>query len=345
MALATSRCSRCAHAAPPDPRAPGLSSGEDLYNVVLVARVLLAAVWRGRRAAIADRERPGCLPPHDAADHQHRRRGRRPRYHPPPVPHAARGGGAVAWWAGGCATAAQVPPIPQQALRRGLARRRHRRGPRPRRPVLWTRVGAPTGRGLCRDLGVAADDAFGPIARRGVAVAEASANWTVKVPVTGLDPDSWFTGTASRRRMPADRAAPHRPPRCGDVLAPLRVRRRQQQGAPSRSPSEPREADLDFFLHLGDYVTVNDGEHDLAGRLPGRVPPVQGRRPAAAAQATVPWWRCGTTASSATASTDRGPARRLAAQPGSKEHARQAPGGDVAARTGRWRGATSPTCS
>ena len=130
--------------------------------------------------------------------------------------------------------------------------------------IIWTRVLPPAG-----DPGasvpviwsVAADASFTTILAGGAAVAGAEEGHCLSVRVSGLPPDSWFhyrfeaAGSASRvgrlRTAPSAGASPERL-----RFAFASCQQLSSQFVAHRAiASEP---DLDFLLHLGDYVYVND---------------------------------------------------------------------------------------
>jgi alkaline phosphatase D len=142
--------------------------------------------------------------------------------------------------------------------------------PRPDGTVLWTRVAVPAGTGPVGVLwSVAEDPAFTSIAAGGISAADPADGHTVRVPVTGLAADRWYW---YRFETPAD--AP-----VGAAVS--RTGRLRTAPSPGSSPDHLRfafascqqitgdswfvahraaseEPDLDFFMHLGDYVYVSD---------------------------------------------------------------------------------------
>jgi alkaline phosphatase D len=134
--------------------------------------------------------------------------------------------------------------------------------PRPLGSVLWTRVTPPVGGGDAT-IGweVATDDSFSTIVAGGSVDALAAAGYTAKVAVDGLDPDSWYhyrfslDGVASTpgrlRTAPAPDSTPERLTfawaSCQQTSSPYTAHR--------LIAAEP---DLDFWMHLGDYVYVSD---------------------------------------------------------------------------------------
>ena len=138
--------------------------------------------------------------------------------------------------------------------------------PLPDRGVIWTRLQAPAGGADVPVLWtVADDDAFTSVRAGGLAVATAATGHTVTVPVQDLDPDRWYayrfetTGagaTVSRtgrlRTAPAPGAGPDR---LRFAYASCQQINDSWFVAHRAAAAEP---DLDFFMHLGDYVYVSD---------------------------------------------------------------------------------------
>ena len=112
--------------------------------------------------------------------------------------------------------------------------------PLPDGSVIWTRVQPPVGGGPVGVLWtVATDPTFATVAAGGVATAVAERDHSVQVRVDGLQPDRWYW-----YRFEADGVA-------------SRVGRLRTAPAAGSSP-DAAEPDLDFFMHLGDYVYVSD---------------------------------------------------------------------------------------
>ncbi len=160
------------------------------------------------------------------------------------------------------AAGAQAPPVPPgyvPAWPDGVIAG----DPGPGNSVIWSRLSAPSGGDpVPVTWEVATDDSFASIVAGGAAVAEAATDWTVKVPVAGLALDSWFhyRFTVGADASPVGRLRTAPPE--GAATASLRFgfASCQQQGTErvaQRAAAE--EADLDFFMHLGDYIYVNDG--------------------------------------------------------------------------------------
>jgi alkaline phosphatase D len=135
--------------------------------------------------------------------------------------------------------------------------------PAPFEAVLWSRLAAPASGAPVRVLWeVAEDPTFRRIVTGGVTLARTDDHHTLKVRARFLRPDRWyhyrFTAGASRSPVGRLRTAPlpwARPERlrfafasCQQINDSLYVAHR----------SIGEEPDLDFFMHLGDYVYVSD---------------------------------------------------------------------------------------
>jgi alkaline phosphatase D len=135
--------------------------------------------------------------------------------------------------------------------------------PRPDGSVIWARLGAPAG-GEPIDLvwEVSADPGFATVDAGGIVTAAAAANWSVHVAVDSLDPDAWYhyRFLAGGHASPAGRLRTSpRTDATPDVLrfafASCQQRNRSFYSAHRAIAAEP---DLDFFMHLGDYIYVHD---------------------------------------------------------------------------------------
>ncbi len=133
--------------------------------------------------------------------------------------------------------------------------------PRPDGAVIWTRVQA--GPGPVGVLwSVATDPSFATVVAGGVVTAEASGDHAVHVLVDGLQSDRWYwyrfeaDGSASRTGRLRTAPAP------GATVDSMRFAFSScQQLNPSwfvAHRAAAAEPDLDFFMHLGDYVYVSD---------------------------------------------------------------------------------------
>jgi len=138
--------------------------------------------------------------------------------------------------------------------------------PRPDGAVIWTRVD-PTAAVDTLRWEVAEDDRFSSVVVRGTVTPDPARHSSVQVAVAGLEPDRWYhyrfvadggapEGTSSRtgrlRTAPAPGTSPERLTfawcSCQQINDSLYVAHRAMA----------HEEDLDFFIHLGDYVYVSD---------------------------------------------------------------------------------------
>lgn len=135
--------------------------------------------------------------------------------------------------------------------------------PRPDGSVIWTRLARPV---VDADLPVlwevATDDTFTTVVAGGSATAVAADGYAVKVPIEGLDPDRWyhyrFTAGGVVSRPGRLRTAPE--PGClPDRLTFAWVSCQQRSSLFVAHRAMTQEPDLDFVVHLGDYVYVSDG--------------------------------------------------------------------------------------
>ncbi|MBM4244547.1 MAG: hypothetical protein FJ148_12125 [Deltaproteobacteria bacterium] len=135
--------------------------------------------------------------------------------------------------------------------------------PQPTTGVIWTRVAAPADASPVSVLWSVAEDAdLQRVVRGGLAVAKATGGHHVKVVVRGLKPDRWYhyrfevggeTSVTGRLRT-APRAGT-RPDRLRYGFASCQ----QITDSYYVAHKELTRENLDFFLHLGDYVYVSDG--------------------------------------------------------------------------------------
>ncbi|MFN8038713.1 MAG: alkaline phosphatase D family protein [Acidimicrobiales bacterium] len=134
--------------------------------------------------------------------------------------------------------------------------------PAPTSSVIWTRLAPPAAPAtLTVAWQVATDATFSSIVAGGTADTDASRDDTVKVPVTGLLPDRDYSYrfsiagldsvTGRIRTSPAPDASP-----AGLRFVFGSCQQRSSAYVAHRAISE--EPDVDFWMHLGDYVYVND---------------------------------------------------------------------------------------
>ncbi|MEX0768515.1 MAG: alkaline phosphatase D family protein [Microthrixaceae bacterium] len=140
--------------------------------------------------------------------------------------------------------------------------------PSPNGALIWTRVEP---NNLSADVPVlwtvAEDSAFNSIRSAGLVTATAAEGYAVTVAVDGLDPHRWYyyrfeaadqAGTQVASRFGRIRTAPavdSSPDRLRFAFASCQQINDSWFNAHSAAASEP---DLDFFMHLGDYVYVSD---------------------------------------------------------------------------------------
>jgi alkaline phosphatase D len=140
--------------------------------------------------------------------------------------------------------------------------------PAPDGSVIWTRVAAPVGGGDVAVLWTVADDAaFTSLRAGGLALATAGTGHCVSVAVDGLDPDRWYhyrfeaagpdgaqvaSRTGRLRTAPAPGASPDR------LRFAFASCQQINDSWFNAHRAITQESDLDFFMHLGDYVYVSD---------------------------------------------------------------------------------------
>ena len=140
--------------------------------------------------------------------------------------------------------------------------------PAPDGSVIWTRVAAPADGSDVAVLWTVADDAgFTSLRAGGLALATAANGHSISVPVVGLPADRWYhyrfeaagpTGEQVASRIGRLRTAPapgSSPDRLRFAYASCQQLSGSWFNAHTAAAAEP---DLDFFMHLGDYVYVSD---------------------------------------------------------------------------------------
>jgi len=170
-------------------------------------------------------------------------------------------GAALAPALGGsrCATPAEVFP---DGIKSG--------DPRPRQSVIWTRVAPPPGGGPVPVLWEVARDAeFREVVAGGVAKATAANGHTVKVWVTPIRSDAWFFYRFTAWGVQSVTGRLRTAPLPGASVDRLRYAFAscQQRGQRSIDGRESlyvahraiANEGVDFLMHLGDYIYVNDG--------------------------------------------------------------------------------------
>ncbi|MEW6269863.1 MAG: alkaline phosphatase D family protein, partial [Thermodesulfobacteriota bacterium] len=135
--------------------------------------------------------------------------------------------------------------------------------PRPRGAVIWTRVAPPPdGAPVPVVWSVAEDAALERVVRGGLAEATAPGGHHVKVEVRGLAPDRWYHYRFEVDGVPGVTGRLRTTPRIGAQADRLRYAFAScQQRTASHYVAHRAIAqdEVDFLLHLGDYVYVSDG--------------------------------------------------------------------------------------
>jgi alkaline phosphatase D len=129
--------------------------------------------------------------------------------------------------------------------------------------VIWTRIEPPSdGRDVEVMWSVAEDAAMQQIVRGGLAIADAANGHTIKPVARGLSPDRWYfyqfesgSVTSPGGRLRTAPAAGATPDRLRYAFASCQQRNESHYVAHRAIANE----NVDFLLHLGDYVYVSDG--------------------------------------------------------------------------------------
>ncbi|MGH0035612.1 MAG: alkaline phosphatase D family protein [Myxococcota bacterium] len=135
--------------------------------------------------------------------------------------------------------------------------------PRPDGAVIWTRAfAADPGRPLNMLWVVAEDPDLQQVVAGGVARAQPGSANSVHVPVQGLDPDRWYhygffsgDGASPVGRLRTAPAPGSQPDRLRYAFASCQQRNDSFYVAHRAIAGE----DIDFLMHLGDYIYVSDG--------------------------------------------------------------------------------------
>jgi len=149
--------------------------------------------------------------------------------------------------------------------------------PRPDGATIWTRVPAPAGGGLARVAWLVAEDpGFQRVVKGGLVFVDDRSGHGVKVEVRGLRPDRWYWYQFVSQSRVASPAGRLRTAPLPDAL-PDRLRFAfascQQRGVRGIDGRESlylshraiAAEDVDFWMHLGDYIYVSDfGDLTLA---------------------------------------------------------------------------------
>jgi len=135
--------------------------------------------------------------------------------------------------------------------------------PKPTTGVIWTRVAAPVGGGPLSVVWSVADDAdMQNVVRGGLAVADAAGGHHVKIEVRGLKPDRWYFYRFECDVVPSATGRLRTAPRIGakpDRLRYAFASCQQRNASHYVAHRAIAQENLDFLLHLGDYVYVSDG--------------------------------------------------------------------------------------
>ncbi|MCW5892432.1 MAG: alkaline phosphatase D family protein [bacterium] len=145
--------------------------------------------------------------------------------------------------------------------------------PAPNGAVIWTRVARPAdGRPVPIVWTVATDPAMNEVVRGGVAWARDAAGHMVRLQVRGLLPDRWyhyrFDGPGAASGVGRLRTAP----RLGSTPDRLRYAFAscQQRSAFYVAHRGIVQENVDFLMHLGDYIYVSDGGDTTLDRYRNR---------------------------------------------------------------------------
>ena len=134
--------------------------------------------------------------------------------------------------------------------------------PQPNGAVLWTRITPPLdGQDVAIVWTVARDAAMQQVVRGGITYARAGENFMAKVKVRGLAPDGWYhyrfdaaDGSSPVGRL---RTAP-RPGVMPDRLRYAFASCQQRNASYYNAHLAIANENVDFFMHLGDYIYVHD---------------------------------------------------------------------------------------
>ena len=134
--------------------------------------------------------------------------------------------------------------------------------PYPRRATIWTRVAAASSDPVEVLWSVAEDPAMQNVVRGGIATARSENGHSLTVKVQDLQPDRWYHYRFESGGVPSVTGRLRTAP--GEASAPSRLRyafASCQQRTKSYYVAHRAIAndDVDFLLHLGDYVYVSDG--------------------------------------------------------------------------------------
>jgi len=128
--------------------------------------------------------------------------------------------------------------------------------PLPDAVIIWTRITLPEAEPVAVDWRMATDTLFANVVASGTVTANASSDWTVKVDVTGLEPDMWYYYQFLHDGVPSIMGRTHTAPvggvdqlRFGVVSCS-----NYEHGLFNAYRSLAERNDIDAVLHLGDYI-------------------------------------------------------------------------------------------
>ncbi|MCB1026691.1 MAG: alkaline phosphatase D family protein [Microthrixaceae bacterium] len=132
--------------------------------------------------------------------------------------------------------------------------------PLPDGSVIWTRLAPPADRGDVALTWAVRPEGGGAVAASGAVTAVEAHHWCVSVPVGNLEPDRWYTftfdgpdGTSPEGRLRTAPAAGASPQHLRFAFGSC-----QQRSSPYVAMAAIEAEDVDFFVHLGDYIYVSD---------------------------------------------------------------------------------------
>lgn len=155
---------------------------------------------------------------------------------------------------------AQASPVPaSQVFAAGVSAG----DPEAERSVIWTRVTPDTGAtAVPVDWEVATDETFGDVVAVGTASAEAASDFTVKVPVEGLTPDTRYTYRFRARGAESATGVLRTAPSPGANKASVRFAVASCQSYWMGYYTAYRaiaQEEVDFLVHLGDFIYADTG--------------------------------------------------------------------------------------
>ena len=132
--------------------------------------------------------------------------------------------------------------------------------PRPDGSVIWTRVAPTSADGEVPLTWQVRPASGGAAVATGAVTAFAASNWCVSVRVDGLDPDRWYSFTFDGPSGLSPEGRLRTAPAPGSSPTHLRFAfgSCQQRSSPYVAMAAIEAENVDFFLHLGDYIYVSD---------------------------------------------------------------------------------------